>query len=227
VPVERFPMAERTTPEGRPWRFIFAGQLWAGKGPQVAVRAMGLLKDRPGVPPCRLDIYGDGTDGFKSFLQQVVEEIRVGDRVTVHGFVPQERLSAEFRGHDAFLFCSIWDEPFSGGLLEAMATGLPTIATTAGGTPEAVRHEANGLMVPPDDPAALAEAMVRVMSDPDLCRRLGREAAAAVRRNWTFDHYLDRLEAIYRAIVAGHRRGRPLALDRLAPDSREAFGSTG
>jgi glycosyltransferase involved in cell wall biosynthesis len=214
VPCDRFPYVEREFPEHRPWRFLFAGQLWAGKGPQVAVRAMAMLKERSDLPAASLNIYGDGTEGFKAYLRQLIEEHRVGDCVTLHGFVPQAQLAQEFQRHDAYLFCSIWDEPFSGGLLEAMATGLPTIATTAGGTPEAVVHDVNGLLVPPDDPEALAAAMARLMQGPDVFKRLGSAAAVDVREKWTFGGYIDRLEAAYRQIVESHRPGRPTSLSR-------------
>src|SRR5690606_6010810 len=133
-----------------PWRLIFAGQLWAGKGPQVAVEAVRILRARAGVPPVELDIYGGGAEGFKTWLQAQIDEKGVADTVKLRGFASTPDLVQAFHDHDIYLFCSIWDEPFSGGLLEAMATGLPTIATTAGGTREGVVDERNGLLVAPD-----------------------------------------------------------------------------
>jgi glycosyltransferase involved in cell wall biosynthesis len=89
------------------------------------------------------------------------------------------------------------------------------VATTAGGTPEAVRDKVNGLVVPPNDPVALADAIARYMREPALYERVGAQAAQEVQAKWGFDAYLDRLECVYRAIVAGHRPGAPVAIDQL------------
>jgi glycosyltransferase involved in cell wall biosynthesis len=217
VDVDVFAAAPHPFPEGRPWRLIFAGQLWSGKGPQVAVQAMAILRERGDLPPMHLDLYGGGAEGFRTFLAGEVERLGLGDVVTLHGFAPQAALADAFRAADVYLFCSIWDEPFSGGLLEAMATGLPVIATTAGGTPEAIRDGENGLLVPPDDPQALADAIARLMHEPELHQKLGRAATDEVNARWSFSRYVDRLERLYTEIVAGHRPGAPIALTPIAP----------
>ncbi|RME10493.1 MAG: glycosyltransferase family 1 protein [Ardenticatenia bacterium] len=216
VPADMFAYRERTFPGERPWRLVFAAQLWHGKGPQVAIEAVARLRARNDIPPVMLDIYGSGTDNFMAFLHKKIADLGVGDVVRVHGFVPRAQLARVFQEGDVYLFCSIWDEPFSGGLLEALATGIPTIATTTGGTPEAIRDGENGLLVPPDDPAALEQALVRLMHDADLYHRLSQNGAADVRHRWTFDRYIDRLERVYTAIVQAHRRGERANLVRLA-----------
>jgi len=206
VPVELFPIARRDPPRGRPWRLLFAGQLWEGKGPQVAIEALRRLRERPGLPPFVLDVFGSGAPDFLALLRRRVDEARLGDVVTLHGFVPRERLAQEMATHDVFLFCSTWDEPFSGGLLEALCTGLPTIATRIGGTPEAIRDGDNGLLVPPGDATALADALARLMGDEALLAGLAERAAADVRARWTFEAYIDRLEAEYEAVARGSAR---------------------
>jgi len=215
VPVGMFPRRDGSSPQGRAWRLMFAGQLWEGKGPQVAVEAMRLLKERPDAPALHLDVFGAGTDGFLGHLQRLIERAGVVDRVKLRGLVPRPRLAEELREHDVYLFCSTWDEPFSAGLLEAMCAGLPCIATTAGGTPEAVDDGRNGLLVAPGRPDALAEAILRLTRAPDLCRDLGDAAASDVRRRWSFDSYVDRLEEAYGRIVDAHRSGRAARLSGL------------
>ena len=61
-------------------------------------------------------------------------------------------------------------------LMEATSLGLPIVATRVGGVPQVLEHEVNALLVPPNDPSALAEAMARLAGDPDLRDRLGRQA---------------------------------------------------
>ncbi len=204
------------SPTGRPWRLIFTSQLWWGKGPQVAIEAVRLLRQRRDLPDVTLDIYGGGTDHFVGSLARQIDQAGLGRVVRLHGFVPQHELAAAYYSCDVNLFCSIWDEPFSGGLLEAMATGIPTIATTAGGTPEAVEHERNGLLVPPDNAPALADAIAHLMADPALYERLGDQGAQDVRSRWSFEGYIDRLENVYTRIAQGHRRGKPVALSPQA-----------
>ena len=212
VPLAMFPSRDVPAPGHRPWRLMFAGQLWEGKGPQVAVEAMRVLKARGAAPPLHLDVFGAGTDGFLSHLRRLIAEAGVGDRVTLRGLVPRSRLAEELRGHDLYLFCSTWDEPFSAGLLEAMCAGLPCIATSTGGTPEAIADGQNGLLVPPGRPQDLAEAILRLTRAPELCRALGTTAASDVRRRWGFDAYVDRLEEAYGRIVHAHRRGEAARL---------------
>jgi len=195
-------------PTGGPWRLVFAGQLWEGKGPHVAVDAMRLLKLRPDAPAVHLDVFGAGTDGFLDHLRGLIAQAGVEDRVTLRGLVTRSQLAAEFARHHAYLVCSTWDEPFSAGLLEAMCAGLPCIATATGGTPEAVADGRNGLLVPPARPQELADAILRLARDPALRLRLGERAASEVRQHWSFDSYIDRLEAAYSAIVEAHRAGR-------------------
>ena len=210
---ERFAFTPHQFPGERPWRLLFAGQLWEGKGPQVAVEAVALLRARADIPAVELDIYGGGAESFVAHLRGLIAARGLEDFAHVHGFAPQSELAAAFVDHDLYLFCSTWDEPFSGGLLEAMGSGLPTIATTAGGTPEAVRHEQNGLLVPPGDAQALANAIVRLMRDRALYTNIGVVAGIEVAARWSFDAYLNRLEAAYRAIVEGHQTGAPVKID--------------
>jgi glycosyltransferase involved in cell wall biosynthesis len=86
-------------------------------------------------------------------------------------------------------------------LLEAMATGLPVVATSVGGTPEVVMDQHTGLLVPPADAAALAEAMTRLVQDPDLAQRLGSAGRRRVERH--FD--IRRMVADYEAMYVGGR----------------------
>jgi glycosyltransferase involved in cell wall biosynthesis len=97
---------------------------------------------------------------------------------------------------------SIWPEPLSRVLLEAMRMGRPVVATAVGGTPEAVEHGVTGFLVPRQDPEALAKATVELLLDPALRARMG--AAAAERAGSVFDE--DRLVAallaVYREVAA-------------------------
>jgi glycosyltransferase involved in cell wall biosynthesis len=99
-------------------------------------------------------------------------------------------------------------EGFGLPIAEAMALGKPVVATAAGGNPELVRNEDSGLLVPPRDPPATAAALARVLSHPDLAERLGRAARKRVAEGFSTEVRLDRIEALYRELVATSGRSR-------------------
>jgi glycogen synthase len=184
---------------GEPLRLLFAGSLWEGKGPHTAVRALGRLR-REGVP-ARLDVCGDGTPRFVDFLRRVIAEEGVGDSVTLHGRVGRDRVREFCTSHDVLVFPSQWDEPFAAVPIEAMSCGMAVVATTAGGTPEAITDGETGLLVAPGDPTALARAVRRLADDDGLRLRLGERAARVARERFDLDRYVDRLEALYRSCL--------------------------
>jgi glycosyltransferase involved in cell wall biosynthesis len=198
VPMDLFSPDGRPQPTQGPLRFLYIGALWEGKGPQVAIQALGRLRKNPDLPPLHLDVYGQGAPSFLAYLQDVARQSGVEGQVTFHGFVERSQLATVYRTHDILLFPSMWDEPFAAVPVEAMACGMAVVATTAGGTPEAITHEQTGLLVPPNDPQALAEAAGRLVHDPQLRERFGQEAARVAREKWDFQVYVDRLEDRYR-----------------------------
>jgi glycosyltransferase involved in cell wall biosynthesis len=122
----------------------------------------------------------------------------VRDHVTFHGFVAPDEIRRFYQRGHVLVFPSQWDEPFAAVPVEAMAAGMAVVATTAGGTPEAITDGETGLLVPPGDADALAAQIRRLSEDDDLRLRLGVSAARRAREAFDFDHYVDRLEARYR-----------------------------
>jgi glycosyltransferase involved in cell wall biosynthesis len=181
-----------------PVRLMYASQLWAGKGAQIAIQALAELKKLNPENTFVIDVYGDGAPDFKNYLIQLATDLQVNDRVQYCGFVPPTQLAEAFHNHDIFLFTSVWDEPFSLTLLSAMSCGIPVVSTTAGGNDEAIEHERTGLLVPPGDPLALAQAILKLVQDSFLRCRLSAQASVTVRERWAFQHYVDTLETAYR-----------------------------
>src|SRR5438067_3504080 len=103
-------------------------------------------------------------------------------------------------------------EGLSQSLLEAMALGLPVVASDAGGNPDLVRSGETGLLVPPLDPAAWAEALERLLGDGGQARRLAQAGRALVRREFTLERTAERTEAVYREALARRPSGRLLAV---------------
>ena len=96
----------------------------------------------------------------------------------------------------------------TGTLREAMALGKPVLGSAAGGNPELVVDGESGVLVPPRDPPAMAAAVKRLLNDPDLASRLGVDARARVEAGFSSEVRLDRIEELYRGLIAGKARGR-------------------
>ena len=150
------------------------GRLVARKGFAEAVEAVALLKERGRT--VRLVIAGDGPERKK--LERLVETRGVADRVGFTGKVPDEDLPSLFGACDAFVMApkSIGADVEGFGIvyLEANLMGKPVIGSRAGGVPDAVKDGETGLLVNPGDPAAIADAVVKLMDDPTLCALLGQ-----------------------------------------------------
>jgi glycosyltransferase involved in cell wall biosynthesis len=99
----------------------------------------------------------------------------------------------------------------TGTLREAMALERPVIASAAGGNPELVEHETSGILVPPRDPAAFAQALRRLLNDRGLARRLGRAGRERVERGFSVEARLDAIERLYRRLTAGRSTGAATA----------------
>jgi len=128
----------------------------------------GLLEAIASLPGVGLVIVGDGPE--RANLQDLARQLAVTDRVYFVGQVPKECVNAYLRACDLFVLNSRY-EGLPHVILEAMAAGLPTVASAAGGTPELVQHGRNGLLVRPGDTMALREAIRSAFEHPEWCRQ--------------------------------------------------------
>lgn len=182
-------------------RLLFVGRLVQRKGVHVLLDALARL---PEEPPTRLDVLGDGPERVE--LEQRARALGVSARVAFHGFVPQQELQARLGGCDALVLPAVMDskgdvEGLGVVLLEAMSFGKPVIASAVGGIVDIVQPGENGLLVPPNDPQALAGAVEELARDPALVRRLGARAREDVAERFSWDSILDRLENVYQSVV--------------------------
>jgi phosphatidylinositol alpha-mannosyltransferase len=154
---------------------LFVGRLDARKGFPVAVEAFGLLAATRA--DLRLVVAGDGPD--RDAVDDLPLPLRA--RVTMLGPVPNEDLPGVSAACDVYLGAAIGGESFGLVLIEAMAAGVPVVASAIPGYDEVVTHDVSGILVPPRDAVAMADAAGRVLDDRSLAERLvagGRERAA-------------------------------------------------
>lgn len=148
---------------GRPPELAALCRLVPWKGIDGLLRALLLL------PDVRLHVVGDGPE--RTTLEALTRSLALADRVVFHGQLPREQALAILARSDAFVLNSAY-EGLPHVVLEAMRLGVAVIATSAGGTPEAVSDGKTGLLVPPGDDQALTAAIKRVLGEPGLARRL-------------------------------------------------------
>jgi len=170
--------AARLTPDAAVPRtavptFLYVGRLKRYKGVETAIRAVALAR-RQGTELV-LEVAGQGSDQPR--LERLVAELGLGSAVRFLGFVPEEDKRALLRRSWATVFPSP-KEGWGITNVEAAACGTPAVASDSPGLRESVRHEETGLLVPADDPAALAAALQRLARDPAAVARLGRGGRA-------------------------------------------------
>jgi glycosyltransferase involved in cell wall biosynthesis len=151
----------------------FAGRLGPAKALDVALRALAC------VDGVNLVLAGDG--GERASLERLAGELGLSDRVRFAGPLPRQDVLALYRGADAALLSSAW-ENFPHSVVEALAVGTPVISTAVGGVAEVVEEGVNGLLVPAGEVEQLARAIERVTSDSALRDRLAAAAAPSVER---------------------------------------------
>jgi glycosyltransferase involved in cell wall biosynthesis len=159
-------------------RLLTVGSIVPVKGYDLLIAAVATLTDMP----WRLTIAGDRSRNLAAAAQldADIEAQGLGERVAVLGAVPPERIIELFLASDVFVLASRF-EGYGMALAEAIAHGLPVVSTMAGAIPQTV-PAGTGLLVPPNDAAALAQALRRLIGDPAERRRLATNARAAAVR---------------------------------------------
>lgn len=144
------------------------------KNVALALQAFAIVQKE--LPEAKLEIFGDGPG--RPMLEQAAKDLGIAEAMTFHGYVENARGTGRFR----VLTVPSSKESFGIVALEAMTDGLPVVATRVGGLPEVVEDGVTGLLVPPDDAAAMAEALLKLLRDPALAARLGEAGRARAAR---------------------------------------------
>lgn len=198
IPLGSFPFRERQPPADGSWRVTQACRLVEKKGLPDTLEAFAMFAKT--YPAAILSIAGEGP--LLSALERRAQELGIADKVRFPGFLDQGGLAALYAESHIFIHPSRTvqghdQEGIPNSLLEAMASGLPVVATRHGGIPEAVEDGVSGLLVNENDPSAAGEALLRIASDPALAASLGRQASEAIRREFEHSAQIERLEAFY------------------------------
>lgn len=186
-----------------PFRFLFVGRIVYQKGVDVLLEAAALARPRI-EGGFAVDVVGDGP--LLESLRQRARDLGLADAVHFRGILGRPELLQTLRTADAFMLPSRF-EGFPIAILEAWAAGVPVVATAVGGIPD-VCSEATALLVPPDNPARLADAMVSLARDPQRRATMTRRSRALVEERFTWDAVVDAYASVY-ARCASHAGRKP------------------
>ncbi|MBV1865000.1 MAG: glycosyltransferase family 4 protein, partial [Rhodobacteraceae bacterium] len=145
------------------------------KGHQDLMQAVAILIAR-GID-VQLEIAGEDDDGGQGYHQELAAHLlalNLQDHVTLLGAIDADKVRDKLQGAHIFALAS-WSEPLGVAYMEAMACGVPTIGTNAGGVPELIEDGVDGCLVPPQNLEALADMIQAIANDPDLALTLGQK----------------------------------------------------
>ena len=156
----------------------------------------------------RLTIIGPHEySGYVTRVYNLIETLQLQHIITTHKLIPREQLEDVYHSHDIFLFPSIWEEPFSIVLLEAMAHGLAVIATQTGGSAEILRDRENCVIFPPGNAEELANRIELLIHHPELTEQIKVKAIETIHAHYALDKIVDEIEKFLTQIIQEHPNG--------------------
>jgi colanic acid/amylovoran biosynthesis glycosyltransferase len=206
IPLEQIVFRQRKAPRDGAWHCAQACRLIEKKGLHTSLRAFAEFGRR--FPRAHFTIAGEGPQ--REELAAAAACLGIAERVEFPGFLSQEKLHALYAGAHFFLHPSEMgadgdQEGVPNSMLEAMASGLPVVATLHGGIPEAVEHGVSGLLTPERDSAALADSLFTLADDPARYARMSADAGARAAAQFDLNAQSRVLEGHYREALTLRR----------------------
>ena len=184
------PQSSSDTPP--PWHIVSVGRLTAEKGHQYLIEALYLLNTKFNRQDFTATILGDGT--LRTDLAQLANHYHLSDRIQIPGF--RDDIFPILSTAHLFVLPSL-HESSPNALIEAMAVGLPCIASSVGGVLDLIDHRENGLLIPPRSSGALVEAINDILTNHELAAYLGRNARRKIEEMFDNNRSIQQLEAVY------------------------------
>lgn len=177
-------------------KFMWAGRLSAGKSPATALKAVEVLKGR-GID-VSLDFYGMGEPIERKAMRSLIDASGLAASVRMLGIRPGE-LVTKYTEYDALLFTSRCDDPFPITPLEAMLSGVPCVLASDGGIQEIAEDGVTALLYDAENAEALADAMVRLMDQPDGGEAIGKKCRESLQVEHSLSNMAAKIEALLSA----------------------------
>jgi glycosyltransferase involved in cell wall biosynthesis len=185
-------------PPSSPPTVAFAGRLVREKGIEILIKAFEKVLIH--IPEARLILVGEGKQ--ESYLRKLIADLGIGSNVTITGYLRQPEMEHLFNAAWVQVVPSIWVEAQGCVVTEAMIRGTAAIASRIGGLAEIVQHGSTGLLVPPGDVDALAEALKQILQNRELVEQMGQAGREFALAHFDRERYLDRLLQIYESMIS-------------------------
>jgi colanic acid/amylovoran biosynthesis glycosyltransferase len=217
VPLDEFPVADRQPPSDSQWKIVQACRLIPKKGVATSLRAFAIFKkDHP-----KAEFFLAGKGPLQPELEMLAAGLGIFKDVHFVGFLSQPELLKLYASSHVLLHPSETlpnqdQEGVPNSVLEAMATGLPVVATRHGGIPEAVEDGRNGFLLNEEDHVGLANAMEQITRSPDLLREMGLRARRTIVDRFAQEAQIDQLESFYEEAISMNGAAEPERSKRIA-----------
>lgn len=196
VDLERFKFSD-TKKETGYFTFLYVGRIVSIKNIPFLIEAFAeAYKINNKI---RLIIVGEGESRDTIKVSIMIDKYNLNEAVFLKGRKTDNNLIEEYQKADCFVLSSDYDN-FPNVVLEAMAAGLPVVATNTGGIPRQVINNVNGILVPVRDVEEFKKAMVRISIDTDMAKRMGRKSREVVEQNFSWERTVEELEKLYRQL---------------------------
>jgi glycosyltransferase involved in cell wall biosynthesis len=199
VPGRPLPAAAGEPSAARANRIVFAGQIVRGKGVDVLLESLALVRT-----PFECVIMGDGN--HRAHCEALAFRLGLDHCVKFTGHLPAGEVAEGFRTASLAVFSSVWPEPFGLSGLEALRHGLPVVAFDVGGVREWLDDGLNGLLAPWMDRRGFAERVETLLQDREYARRLGERGRALAAERFDFARYVDGLEDLFHRVASAQTR---------------------
>ncbi|MFN3324334.1 MAG: glycosyltransferase family 4 protein [Bryobacteraceae bacterium] len=199
--------ARRARSGDGPYRIGYFARIAPEKGLHVLCEAYHHLRQQPGLPPSRLVVAGYLGADHKPYLAEIERQMRAwgfGDEFEYKGVLDREAKLRFLQSLDVMSVPSVYADPKGLYVIEAMANGVPVVQPRAGAFPEMIEQTGGGLLVEHDDPASLAEGILKLWRDPALAGRLSNCAYDGVRAHYSVERMAQHVLAAYDSLC-----GRP------------------
>ena len=182
----------RTNPKNR---ILFVANLRKvedHKGLKYLLTAVYLIKDK--IPDIKLIIIGDGD--YRKYYEELCNDLKIIKNVIFKGRLDEKELVKEYQNTNLLILPSLF-EATPNVLLEAMACKKPVVGSNVGGVPYLIDNNINGLLVPPENPQALADAIIKILNNKILAKQMGENGYNKIKENFTWGIQVNKLIKVY------------------------------
>ncbi len=183
---------------------LFVGRKCPEKGPQVLIKALSkVVKHYPNAIAVFIGPdyhFGSNTSNYTNQLIATASKLNLKNKTMFLNYISQEKLLQFFNAADIVVCPSVWQEPLGKVVIEALAFEKPVVASNVGGIPEIITNGVNGLLVPPDKPDDLANAIISLLDNKEASSEMGKRGRVTVEKTYSFEAVAKQSLEIYKSL---------------------------